>query len=133
MPNYRAVPPKHTQFKPGQSGNPAGASKLQRTLTKERVVDVLSRFAHLSRKELFAVSESETTPMLEAMVANIMLKAFENGDASRLEFLLNRAYGKVKDEIEVTTNPQEEELRKLSLEQLIIFIQSNNITTKAIE
>lgn len=70
--------------------------------------------------------------MLEAMVANIMLKAVENGDASRLDFLLNRAYGKVREEIDITTtNPQEEELRKLSLEQLIVFIQSNNLTLKA--
>ncbi len=115
----------------GQSGNPGGRPKD--LLSRIKVRNVLSRFANLSRVELLDIFKDETTPMLESMIASIMLKALKTGDQSKVEFLFQRAYGKVKDEVDITThNPQEEELRKLSLEQLIIFIQSNHIT-KAIE
>lgn len=119
-----------TPWVPGQTGNPKGRPKD--LLTRDKVKQVLGRFAQLTKDELLDLSESGSTPALEAMVASVMLKAIEHGDINRFEGLLQRASGKVKDELEVTAPPEIEELRKLSLEQLVIYIQETRIT-KAIE
>ncbi len=121
MPNK--LPPVHSQFKPGQSGNPKG--RKPNLLSKERVRSVMAKLSELTKKELYDMTMDGSTPVLEAMIAAIMHKSIKNGDASNAEFLFQRAYGKVKDEIEVSTPPELEALKKLSLDELMIYVQTN--------
>lgn len=79
-------------FRPGQSGNPSGRSKL--VLTKQEVDKVMGKFAHMDKDELVGILNDKKAPMLEAMIASVMVRAVTDGDASRLEFLFSRSIGK---------------------------------------
>lgn len=41
-------------------------------------------------------------PVIDAIMGKVLLKAIEHGDAHRLEFVLNRILGRVKDIVEET-------------------------------
>lgn len=113
-------PPKEYQFKKGQSGNPSGRPKD--LLTKDKVNAVLARFSDLTKEELKGVLDSKKSTMLEVMIASVMMKAAENGDPIRLDFLWNRSIGRVKEEIEII-DTEREELSKLTLKELVIYTQ----------
>jgi hypothetical protein len=89
------------QFKPGQSGNPGG--KPKGILTNDKIQGVIGRFADMTRDELQAVIQNQKSSMLEITVASILAQAAKGGDYTRLEFLLSRTIGKVKDQLEVST------------------------------
>jgi hypothetical protein len=84
------VPPKHSQFKKGQTGNPKGRPKKIPEL-RELLANVLG-------------DEKDGKSAAEAILMALRNKAIK-GDVRAAELLLDRAYGKVKQEVE--TNPQE--------------------------
>ncbi len=88
-------------FPPGVSGNPSG--KPKGLLTNDKVLSVIGKFADMSRAQLQEVIANPKTTMLEVTVASILAQAAKNGDYSRLEFLLSRTIGKVKDQIEISS------------------------------
>jgi len=92
-------PPKHTQFKPGQSGNPSGRRK--QVLTKDKVSAIIGKVADNSVEEVRDLVGKETATMLERTVASIFMEAYEKSDASKLEFLFQRSIGKVTEQIDV--------------------------------
>jgi hypothetical protein len=83
MPN----PPKHTQFKKGQSGNPKGRPKLP---------DISEALAKI------LADEKDGTTALEATLMALRSKAVK-GDIRAAEALLDRAFGKPKQAIDHTT------------------------------
>ena len=103
------MPKEDHWFKPGQSGNPKGRKPLPpgekglAGLTKNKVRQLFGKFMGLTTQEIIAKCEDKTTPALEMILGRIILKAISTGDYTRLEFLLNRVVGKVKDEIDHTT------------------------------
>lgn len=116
------IPPKEHQFKPGISGNPGGKPKY--FLTRVRVKDIVDKYLSMSRSQLQKLLiDKENTPALELMIAATILFCIEEGDYSRLESLLQRAVGKVKDEIEIETNPGEE-ISRLSMNALLTLVQT---------
>lgn len=74
------TPPKEAQFKPGQSGNPNGRPN------KIPAIDKL----------LSDIPESDYEKVIQAL-----LKKAHKGDTRAIELLLDRAYGKAKQEIKV--------------------------------
>lgn len=86
-------------FKKGQSGNPSG--KPKQLLTKDKVSSILGKFATMTRDQLQDVAADPKSSMIEIMIASIMVKAAKEGDYARLDFLLTRSIGKVKDELEL--------------------------------
>jgi DNA-binding GntR family transcriptional regulator len=60
-------------------------------------------------KQLREFLTDDNAEVLEVMVASIMIKAIEQGDYTRLDGLLSRHLGKVKDEIEQTIKTVEDE------------------------
>jgi hypothetical protein len=105
----RKPPPEHTRFKPGQSGNISGRPKLPDDIVQARKVcqleleRIINRLIYLSASELKAVMASPETPMFEIMIASIIAQAAQKGDQMRLEFVLQRMIGKVKDQVELST------------------------------
>ena len=94
--------PQNKHLKPyvkGQSGNPGG--KPKGTLTKADVEKLFQKFAGKTKDELQLMVQDPKSTMLEIMVASVMVKAAKDGDAARLQFLLDRAVGKVKEQMEV--------------------------------
>jgi hypothetical protein len=112
-------------FKPGQSGNPKGGPGLPKDLREARKLGQLeleravNRLIYLSRSELRAVIENPDTPMFDITIASIIAQAAQKGDQQRLEFVLNRIIGRVKDQIEIT-QPKPFVVTKRSGEQVLL-------------
>ncbi len=104
----RNPPPPEKRFKPGQSGNPGGRPKTPedireaRRLNQAELERTVNRLLFCTREELQTIVKDPKTPMLEVMVASIMAQAATKGDQLRLEFVLARLIGKVKEHLEVT-------------------------------
>lgn len=90
-------------FQKGQSGNPAGRPK--NLLRTDEVRNLIGKLWRLSREELQKIVQNPKSSMGEIMVASIVAKAAQTGDYTRVQFLLERTIGKVKDEIEVAAKP----------------------------
>ena len=71
-------PPKHTQFKPGQSGNPLGRPKKKRT-----VADIMQK---LLQEEIIVNGEKKSTK--ELFLRSIMKNAIK-GNATATKLLLS--------------------------------------------
>ncbi len=82
----RREPPKEHRFKPGQSGNPKGRAKKIPALDK-LLSDVLGSV------------EDEDSEM--KAVINTLITRAKKGDVRAAEVLLDRAYGKPKQEIRI--------------------------------
>ena len=97
------------RFAKGQSGNKNGRPKLAPELLEVKkmspayITAIINKYSHCNRAEIKTAIERAGTPMIECVIASIMVKAMSSGDYSRLDFLLNRAIGKVTDQVEVKT------------------------------
>lgn len=95
-------------FKPGESGNPAGQTPLPadikeaRKLNKQEIERVLNKFLHLPLEELAAFVQDKRSPVLESLVARILLEAIKRGDQVRLEWVFQRLVGKIEEKINMT-------------------------------
>ncbi len=104
----RKAPPKPKKlFEKGQSGNPSGKAKLPNDIKEVRKVSqfelerAINRLIFLPLEQLRVVIKDPKTSILEIMLATIMAQCAQKGDQQRLEFLLNRMIGKVKDIIDI--------------------------------
>lgn len=95
-------------FKPGQSGNPGGTSKVDRELmvirklSKEKFKELANILISGTREDLERMLASPGTSALTEMVIKVVLGIAERGDMTSLDRLLDRLIGKVKDEVDVT-------------------------------
>jgi hypothetical protein len=80
----RGVPPEHTKFKKGETGNPKGRPRKLPELDK-LLADVLGE-------------EKDGISAAEAILKALRLKAAK-GDVRAIEVMLDRAYGKPKQTI----------------------------------
>lgn len=94
-------------FKPGQSGNPGGTSKVDRELmvirklSKEKFKDLANILISGTREDLERMLAKPDTTALTEMVIKVVLGIAERGDMTSLDRLLDRLIGKVKDEVDV--------------------------------
>lgn len=84
MANKNAIPPKHSQFKKGQSGNPAGRTPVLPDL-KDLMTKVLSE-------------EKQGMTAAEAILRGQISKAVK-GDTRAAEWLIDRGYGKLLQKV----------------------------------
>ena len=117
MANNNGNPKNLKPFAKGTSGNPAG--KPKNLLTKDKVDAIIGRFAFMDRTELQEVINDQRTPMIEIMVASVMAKAAKDGDYSRLEALLVRSIGKVKETKELLL-PKPTVVERLDGSQMVL-------------
>lgn len=95
-------------FLPGQSGNPNGQPKVPqeikdaRQLTKLELERLLNKYMVMTKDEVQEALKNPATPALELMIGSIVAKAVSGGDDKRLNFLLERMIGKVKEKVEHT-------------------------------
>src|SRR5689334_1629820 len=94
-------------WKPGESGNPKGGPgypqdiRDSRKVTQFELERAINALIHMPEGELAALMESPSTTMFEKMIGSIILAGAGKGDQMRLDFILNRMIGKVKDQLEV--------------------------------
>ena len=95
-------------WQPGQSGNPKGYKGFPKDLKEARKLNqaelerLVNKYLYFSQEEMDAHVSQPDTPMIEHMVASIISLASTKGDQLRLDFILNRLIGKVKDQVELT-------------------------------
>ncbi len=106
-------PSNQTRFRPGNRANPRGASAHDPTwkamnLTKNELLGSLNLVARGSVADLKNVAQDPNAPAIHAMIASVVDRIIEKGDAHAFDLLLNRLVGKVKDEVHVdeTSKPR---------------------------
>jgi hypothetical protein len=86
--------------------NPTGKNNPEltaiRKLTAHELKEIGSLLIRQDANKLRKIAKDGKESGLRAMVAAIAVKAIDQGDNQRAEWLANRIIGKVKDEIEVT-------------------------------
>ena len=98
------------KFIKGQSGNPKGRPKMDPELlsvskmTHSYITAVINKYSAMTRAEIQAKIKAEDTPMIECTIASIYVKALQSGDYMRLNALLDRAIGKVTEQLEVKSS-----------------------------
>lgn len=89
-------------FEPGNPGGP-GAPKIPEEIKQARKLNrleferVLNKYIHMQLGALRKIIEDPTTPVLDGVVCKILVKGFNEGDPRRLEFVIDRLIGKVKE------------------------------------
>ena len=101
---------RSTSFKPGVSGNPGGRPKKPRTIEARRI-----------EADAKALARQRAPEAIQAL-ANIMndAKAPPAARVSAATVILDRAYGKPRQEVEISRKP---DLSRLSDEQLETLVQ----------
>jgi len=104
-------------FVPGVSGNPNGRPKQPpeiraiKSLSPEYVKKIISKFSQMSKEEMgtflrLGPDDPGGPNMMEIMIGSIVAKAAQDGDYTRLNFLLDRSIGRVKETIDVSLAPR---------------------------
>lgn len=95
-------------FKPGQSGNPGGRPKMPDDVKAIRLMDKieyarkLHKFMNMERDELGAYLAGPGVPLIDEYIGAMVLSGAEHADPNKLETLLRRYIGPVKDEVEIS-------------------------------
>ena len=91
----------------GQSGNLKGRPPMDpelRAVSKMShgyIQQLINKYSAMTRAEVQEKISSHDTPMIECTIASIYVKALQSGDYMRWNALLDRAIGKVSEQIEV--------------------------------
>jgi hypothetical protein len=115
----------HPNFEKGNPGGPGRPPilpelKAARVLTTAIVHQAFAEMATATPAEVKAKATDPNVSMLTATIGAILAKAYTQGDPTRLNFVLERTIGKVKEHIEVSnpySNKSVEELEALIAEQ----------------
>jgi len=123
-PKNRAAHLAKYAFKPGNRANPGGRPKLPKELAKirkyisEEVAHIISKYLRMKKVDLIELmKDTDHLPMLDATICSILVRAYKQGDPSKLEFLLTRVIGKVKD---VEIIPQ-----SINMPQIVVSLPDN--------
>lgn len=119
---------KTTLFKKGQSGNPSGRAKQDpqirafRELTYKEFIGQLQKYGHQTPEEIKEDLARKDVTMFEKIFGKIILQAAE-GEKDGRQVFLERLWGKVKDQVEVSqasSNKEAEELlKKIPMAELV--------------
>ena len=75
--------------------------KAVRTLHKDLIERKIAYFWHMSKADLKDYIADDSNPAGDSMIASVCLEALVSGDHTRLNFLLDRTIGKVKEVKEI--------------------------------
>ncbi len=92
----------------GESGNPKGKPKKAETIlrnagyTKEDIRNIFQRVLELNEDECHEILNRPVASMLEKTLAQSVINSKKKGELRSVETILDRGFGKVKEQIEVT-------------------------------
>jgi len=109
--NKREISNKNLKpFKKGKSGNPGGRPptppelKKASTMTKIETLERLVKFLQMDIYGLEEVLKDKSRQVMDHWIARICLVGIKEGDNRRLDFMLDRLFGKVQPHIEINNN-----------------------------
>lgn len=97
-------------YKKGETGNPNGRPKKYTTLLREHgyklseVNDTIQVLMQMNVDELKDVWDNKHSTILEKTIANAMMTSLRKGSLYSLDTLLNRVYGKPKEQVHQTSD-----------------------------
>ncbi len=120
------------KFKPGQSGNPGGRSPLSPELkaikpfSQNEIARVISKYGRMLVIQLTALLENDSSmTVMDRAIAGMFMKAIEHRDFTALNFLLDRAVGKVpQNVIEEDEDSPEAQIRGMPLNDLLSLVKN---------
>lgn len=118
------------RWKKGESGNPNGRPKkpvLQMRVQGYKLAeinDTIQAMCSMDIQQLTEIWQNPKSTVLEKTIASALRKGIEKGNLQSVETLLNRVYGKPKEQMDITTNGETINTPKLEIE--IIRKQMDN-------
>lgn len=100
----KGKPPKHTQFKKGQSGNPEGARrhdstlKVIRNLNSHELANVVNILLNTTVPEIEKIVEDDSYPFYIHVIGRATLKSLEDRSMEVIEKLMDRIIGKPRQQ-----------------------------------
>ncbi len=124
-------------FTKGMSGNPHGKPPLPDHLKKIPLVTgmevhaLISKYMRMTPADMALELQSKTLTILDTMILGIIQKVIDDKDHFRLEMLLNRTAGRVKEAPVVTPeatheNDLKEKLNLLEEESVNLYLKRVN-------
>lgn len=120
--------PSGSGFKKGQSGNPSGRAKKYITTITDRtgyrnseIQDCMKSMLKMTIGEISDIQKSKDAPILEKLLAAGIQNDLQKGELRNLESILNRSYGKPKEQIEIDDNTNPYNLQPSILAAAIIM------------
>lgn len=92
-------------FKPGQGGRKKGAVSIPKKvaeLNRKEAEEKFSKYLKMTQDQLEVASKEPSTPMMDKIIIKVIKEAEKKGDFTRLNFMLDRTIGKVRDKIDVS-------------------------------
>lgn len=86
-------------------------------LTKERLRGLINKYLWISNGDLKKIAKDPKAMGIDSLIASIIHRAITTGDHYRLNFILDRMIGKVKEEIDITSYVKK--LDELTKEEMI--------------
>lgn len=68
------------------------------------ITAIINKYSYMNRGDIKRAMEDAETSMIECTIASILVKAMQTGDYMKLNFLLDRAIGKVSEQLEVKSS-----------------------------
>lgn len=94
---------KELASRAGKMSKPPSKGLMElREHKNSEIEEIIYKFMDHSLDELRELIASGKFKMSEGIVINIMIKAFETGDHQRLEAILRRSVGPIKEKLEVS-------------------------------
>lgn len=121
------------RFQPGNPGGPGRPrfvdpklSDFKRNLTKTAIIAMLSEMLDASEDQLDAILKDRSVPAIKKAIASVISACIKAGDYQRLEMLLNRTIGKVKDESIIETKNHDATLESVPREKIVELLRAAN-------
>lgn len=96
--------------------------------TRTQFKTILNKYLILPKKELRAMARKADIPALDAMLIKSLIKTFESGDQTQINWFLNHVLGKEKESTNINltgsmenTNTSKVDPSNLTKEQLLLL------------
>lgn len=95
--------------KTGKRGRPriSTEQRLARVLNRMAFERIANMYLHLTKSEVKAKLDDPSTPVIELLVASVLVSATKKGDHHKLNFILDRLIGKVVERVEIVEQREE--------------------------